>query len=510
MGESGRADKTLYEAFPKQADESVLVQSKSLEASDPRFEAAVADVSRRVDRVAYVEARGQARHLEGRPLGARAVRDPRRRRDRPRTASTRCMDAVDGRAAARTRSCRVEQFGDASADKAIDESRSRRTSRRPRSLSLPVTLLILLFAFGALVAAASRCCWRISAVAATLGLLALVEPVAPGRRAVASVDPADRPGGRASTTRCSTCAASARSGPPGAAEHAALEAAAATSGRAVLVSGLTVMVAMAGMFLAGDEHVHRRSASGTILVVAVAMIGSLTVLPAMLSKLGDRVEKGRVPVHAAGAARDGESRVWAAVVDRVLRRPCARRSVAGGAADRAGRAGARHGHRGLPGIDTLPRDLPVMQTYDRIQDAFPGESLAGASWSSRPTTSPRRRSARRSTTLRREAVDDRSMLRPGAPSTSAATARSPSVDAPDRRRRHRRRVRRARSTTLRDELVPATVGQRRRAPSANVTGMTAGTSDFNDAMTARTAAARVRVRAVGWRSCCCWSRSARS
>ena len=65
-------------------------------------------------------------------------------------------------------------------------------------------------------------------------------------------------------------------------EEAALEAAAATSGRAVLISGLTVMVAMAGMFLAGDRR-SPPSAIGTILVVGVAMLGSLTVLPALLS-----------------------------------------------------------------------------------------------------------------------------------------------------------------------------------------------------------------------------------
>ena len=76
--------------------------------------------------------------------------------------------------------------------------------------------------------------------------------------------------------------------------EAALAAAAATSGRAVLVSGFTVMAAMAGMYFTGDNG-FASMATGTILVVGVAMIGSLTVLPAMLSKLGDRVDKGRIP-----------------------------------------------------------------------------------------------------------------------------------------------------------------------------------------------------------------------
>ena len=81
----------------------------------------------------------------------------------------------------------------------------------------------------------------------------------------------------------------------GASEGAALAAAAATSGRAVLVSGLTVMLAMAGMYLAGAPT-FESFATGTIIVVAVAVVGSLTVLPALLSWLGDRVEKGGVPI----------------------------------------------------------------------------------------------------------------------------------------------------------------------------------------------------------------------
>jgi uncharacterized membrane protein YdfJ with MMPL/SSD domain len=74
----------------------------------------------------------------------------------------------------------------------------------------------------------------------------------------------------------------------------AIHIAAATSGRAVLISGLTVMVAMAGMFLAGDSTFTALGV-GAITVVAVAMIGSVTLVPALLSVLDDRVEKGRVP-----------------------------------------------------------------------------------------------------------------------------------------------------------------------------------------------------------------------
>ena len=106
----------------------------------------------------------------------------------------------------------------------------------------------------------------------------------------------------------------------GRSESAALEAAAATSGRAVLISGITVMIAMAGMFFSGDKT-FMSFAIGTMMVVAVAMIGSLTVLPAMLSWLGDRVDKVRVPFLGRLKRDDGQSRVWGAILGAVLRRP---------------------------------------------------------------------------------------------------------------------------------------------------------------------------------------------
>ena len=131
----------------------------------------------------------------------------------------------------------------------------------------------------------------------------------------------------------------------GRSEEAALEAAAATSGRAVLVSGITVMAAMAGMYF-GGAATFVSFATGTILVVAIAVIGSLTVLPAVLSKLGDRVNKGRLP-FLKPEQRTGEPRAWSWVLDRVLKRPLVsvdrRRRRAGGARH----PGAPHPHGGL-------------------------------------------------------------------------------------------------------------------------------------------------------------------
>jgi uncharacterized membrane protein YdfJ with MMPL/SSD domain len=159
----------------------------------------------------------------------------------------------------------------------------------------------------------------------------------------------------------------------GRSKEAALEAAAATSGRAVLVSGLTVMTAMGGMYLAGAAT-FTSFATGTITVVAVAVLGSLTVLPAVLSKLGDRTEKGRVPGLDRLKARLARVNLWSRVVDRVLRRPLLY-AGASTAVLVALAIPALGMHTGTPALqDSLPQDKPVVQTYNHVQDAFPAEN----------------------------------------------------------------------------------------------------------------------------------------
>ncbi len=156
-------------------------------------------------------------------------------------------------------------------------------------------------------------------------------------------------------------------------EQAALRAAAATSGRSVLISGLTVMAAMAGMYLAGNKT-FASMATGTIIVVAVAVIGSLTVLPALLATLGDRVMKARVPIIARRREGGGEPRLWSAVVDRVLRRPLASALLSGGLV--VALAIPAFGlHTSLPGLQGLPKGLAIVKTLNRIEQAFPGGPL---------------------------------------------------------------------------------------------------------------------------------------
>ena len=111
----------------------------------------------------------------------------------------------------------------------------------------------------------------------------------------------------------------------GAGKLAALEAAAATSGHAVLVSGITVMASLAGMFFMGDAE-GGAMAIGSILVVGVAVLGSLTVLPAVLAKLGDRVHKSRLPLLRRLRREERDSRVWGFVLGHVHAPPASSRS----------------------------------------------------------------------------------------------------------------------------------------------------------------------------------------
>ena len=157
-----------------------------------------------------------------------------------------------------------------------------------------------MIAFGALVAAGIPLLLALTAVIATFGLVAVTSQAVPvATQAAAIVLLIGLAVGVDYSLFYLRREREERA--PGRSEQAALEVAAATSGRAVLISGLTVMTAMAGMFLTGDK-IFASFALATILVVAIAMLGSLTVLPALLSRLGDRVDRGRFRSSAAGAA----------------------------------------------------------------------------------------------------------------------------------------------------------------------------------------------------------------
>ena len=374
-GESGRMDRILDAGFNQPAGESVLVQSSSLRASDPAFKAAIADVVAGISKVKVVQnvrsplESGNAGQIAPNKHAALVEFEIRGDPDDAADKVASVLDAVDGLQKAHP-GLFIGEFGDASKVDAVVTAYENDLGKAGL-LSLPVTLLILVVAFGALVAAGIPLLLALTAVFATLGLIAipsLVFPVAMQAPALVllvglavGVDYSMFYLKREREERAA-----------GRSERAALEAAAATSGRSVLISGLTVIVAMAGMFLTGDPTFTSLGVAA-ITVVAIAVLGSLTVLPALLSKLGDRVDRGRVPL-VGRIGRGGEGRVWGAIIDRVLRRPLLSTVLAGGLL-LALAAPALQLRLAMAGPDTFPKSLPVMQAYERMQQAFPGTAL---------------------------------------------------------------------------------------------------------------------------------------
>jgi uncharacterized membrane protein YdfJ with MMPL/SSD domain len=375
-GESGRMDRILDAGFNLPADESVLIQSRSVRAGAPAFDSAVEDVVARVSKQAAVQ--NVRSPLD--PANAGQIAKGRRAalvefeiRGDKNKAGDKLGPVLKSVADAQRAhpGFFVGEFGGASAAKAVDTAFAD-DLKSAGVFSIPLTLIILVVAFGALVAAGIPLLLALTAIFATFGLVALPSHLLPLAQEAPAVvllvglavgvdyslfylrrEREERAAGRS--------------------ERAALEAAAATSGRSVLISGLTVMVAMAGLFLTGDAT-FASFGYATMIVVAVAMVGSLTVLPALLSKLGDRVDVLHVPLVGRLRRDKGEGRVWGAIVDRVLRRPLLSAVLAGGLLV-ALAAPALQLHMATPGPETFPKSLAVVKTYNRMQQAFPGKAL---------------------------------------------------------------------------------------------------------------------------------------
>ncbi|MDA0136327.1 MMPL family transporter [Solirubrobacter deserti] len=364
VGDSGKAHELVDRHYPTENVESVIVKG-----GDPRAVRAAVD-----DTVAAVSAQKGVYDVNSDQVAkdGSVLVDFKLRGDEEAAekAVVPVLAAVD-RVQARNSSVFVGEFGSASANKALSKA-FEDDFKKAETLSLPITLIILVFAFGALVAAGVPLLLGLSAVAAALGLVALPSQLFPlGDEAASIILLVGLAVGVDYTLFYLRREREERA--RGVGHREAIHIAAATSGRAVLISGITVIVAMAGMFLAGDQT-FTGLAVGAITVVLVAMIGSVTVVPAVLSVLGDRVEKGRIPFLGRLRRSDGESRVWNTVLDAVLRRPLI--SAVAAIAVLLALAFPALGMRAvLSGTDDLPRNLPVMQVYDEINASFPGGQI---------------------------------------------------------------------------------------------------------------------------------------
>jgi uncharacterized membrane protein YdfJ with MMPL/SSD domain len=375
-GESGRMERILDEGFKQPVGENVFIEHSTLKVTDPAFTAVIEDVVRRIrtlDAVQNVQSPlGPENESQVAASGHAALVAFEIRGD-PDDAVDEIGPVLDRVNVAQQVHPEffIGEFGNASAQDGVVTAYEDDLGKAGQ-LSLPITLAILVVAFGSLVAAGIPLLLALTAVFGTFGLVALSSHLLPmANEAPALVLLIGLAVGVDYSMFYLKRAREERAA--GRSVHAAVEAAAATSGRSVLVSGLTVMTAMAGMFLTGDK-IFASLAIATIAVVAMAVLGSLTVLPALLCRLGDKVDRLRVPLVGRMRRDDGQGRIWGTVVDQVMRRPVLWAVLSGGLlvalAIPATQLRLQSG-----GPDSYPQSLPVIQTYNRMQEAFPGEAL---------------------------------------------------------------------------------------------------------------------------------------
>jgi len=479
-GQSRLADLTQAQQFPRErAGEEVLIQSRSGQLAGTEYRAAVTDLVSRLSRIPSVAvirsplAAGNAGQIS---KNGRAALVTFQVAGDPDTAQDRVAPALAATAAVQHSypGLFIGEVGVASTNKAVNKLVGD-DFHKAEATSVPVTLFILVIAFGALIAAGVPLLLGFTAVLAALGITELLSHVLHVEQSITSVilciglavgiDYSLFYVRRAREERAHGRTASD-----------ALRVAAATSGRAVLISGFTVMIAMMGMFLMGNQ-VFTSFGMGTVLVVAIALLGSLTVLPAVLSKLGDRVDRGRIPGLDRLRAKPGESRFWAPIVGAVLRRPLLWCGFSA-ALLIALAIPAFSLHTVSPGMQGLPPNLPVMQTYQRVQDAFPGGAVPETVVISAPDITSRDITAGIAA-LKRAALASGRMYEPISVDVSAS--------------RHAARVSIPFAGTgtdaaslnalelLRRHLIPATIG---RLPGVTVhtTGSAGQTLDFNNTM----------------------------
>jgi len=377
IGDSGEAMKQLAAAgLDDPAVESVMISSEDTATTA----AAVAALNRKVTKLPEV---GKVTGPNDEPAqsaeSGRAALVQVTLKGDPDKAGNH-VDGIDAAIAgirAHDPNVAIYSTGEGSIEKAVDQVVGN-DLHKAEMISLPITLLILFFAFGALVAASIPLLLGITAVAATFGLMGPLSQLVPLSDVTFSLvvllglavgvdyslfyirrEREERRAGRG--------------------QEAALNATSATVGRAIVVSGSIVAIAMAGLTITGI-NVFLSIAVGTIAVVAISVIGSLTVLPAVLAVLGDRIDRGRLPGMARISRRRQERRrlaaaadrpfgLWARVVGGVTRRPLTALLTAvcvlGTIAVPAMQMKLSDGNTGLP------KDEPAVVALHKIGATFP-------------------------------------------------------------------------------------------------------------------------------------------
>ncbi|MFD5252746.1 MMPL family transporter [Streptomyces bobili] len=481
-GETHTAAKIIEDAgIEEPASETVLVQAKDgkLKSTDAEFRAAVEAVITAVEgtgKVTEVTSPYDTQTISKDGHSALVQFDVRGESDTAGERIEPVLKAVEG-VQKEHEALRIEEIGGASMMKTFDDAFGDDFKKAEYS-AVPVALGILLIAFGALVAALLPVLLAVTAIMATTGLMGIVSHVMPMSDTASSVmllvglavgvdyclfylrrEREEREAGRDGDT--------------------ALRIAAATSGRAIIVSGVTVCVAMAGMLFTGLAEFEAMGLA-SLMVVAVAMVGSVTVLPALLSLLGERVEKGRIPFLRRRARKGGngggESRFWSAVLKGVLARPLISVLVAAGALLAIAAPALGMKTQNLTLDQEFGDSLPIVQTYNRVNEAFPGGSdPAEVVVHAKDINAPEVKSALAD--FRERAISSGASRGPVEiklhDAQNIAFVYVPLVGGSDLDKAG------ASLDKLRDDVRPATLG-RVDGVQAPITGQVAGSKDFND------------------------------
>jgi RND superfamily putative drug exporter len=377
--EFARADALIDERMPgsEHPTEQVVVRSDELTAIEPRFQAYVEQLTEHLSGVesvlavmspfdaanaGLISADGHTAVipvvLDGSGGDAEDLAEP-------------VMDIVDEEDG--VSGFEVLVAGDGSIDAAFAET-AEKDAQKSEVLGLPVALIVLVIVFGAAVAAGVPIALALLAIVVAVGTTALL-----GRAFDLSMFVINMiimiglaVGIDYSLFIVERYREERRRGRD---KDEAIAVAGATASKAVLFSGLTVIVAVLGLMIV-PSSIYRSLAAGAAIVAAFAVLGALTLLPAVLSILGDKVNALRLPWRGEKQA-DAEGGFWGAVASTVMRHPVIS-VVSSVALLLAAAVPYATMELGAAGVSTLPNNVEAFRAFRILDEEFKISTLAPA------------------------------------------------------------------------------------------------------------------------------------
>jgi len=370
--ESTKANNAIAKAFPpspadqkRQVSDVVLVSSSRYTVDAPQFRAFVAKLAGRIHATGKVT--NDQSYLNGNPaLVSRDRHAALIQLEITSDSAAKPVEAVVQKADRAPFS--VQITGDHSVGHDFNTLSQKDLEHGELAFGLPAALIVLVLVFGAVAAGLVPVLLAIISILVGLGITALLSleftlsvflvNMLTGMGLALGIDYSLFVVSRYREERAL-----------GHAKEEAIGRTGATASRAVLFSGSTFVVALLGMLLV-PTTIMRSLAAGAIIVGVVSVVAALTLLPALLSLLGDRVNAFRVPFLGRNIGSGAEGRFWRTIVEAVLRRPAL--SLALGAGAMLAAAVPIFGlHIGASGVSTLPNSTPSKQGYLALQREFP-------------------------------------------------------------------------------------------------------------------------------------------